>query len=335
MSTNPLIDQYNRQIGSVRISLTDRCNLRCQYCMPEDGIEWVNREEILSFEEIIRIMEIFHRHQVRKFRLTGGEPTIRSDIISFISKVKKQMPDIDLSMTTNGLSLDRLAYDLKAAGLDRVNISLDTLHEEKYNKITRRKKFKHVIAGIKSALKADFDQVKINAVSIKSFNSDLESLTDFIDFSEEYGVEVRFIELMPFTGNEWEDGGFISSAKLREIIRKKEDLIELPMDNPSSTSKTWSARDGKAKLGFISSVTESFCDNCNRVRITAEGNLRPCLHNKKEYPLKPLIRSGASDSEILNLIKKGLNEKWKEHPDFLSLKYLPPLDDREMIRIGG
>jgi cyclic pyranopterin phosphate synthase len=333
--TTKFIDSFGRVIGSVRISVVDRCNLRCKYCMPEDGIKWIDRENILSYEEILRIIRIFYKNSVRKFRITGGEPTIRKDIIYLLREIKDQFPDVDLAITTNGLKLNEMAVNLKKAGVDRLNISLDTLDHNRYKEITRRDSFGEVMRGIKKAIEVGFEEIKINAVSIKDFNDDWESIDEFIKFSEETGIEVRFIEIMPFSGNSWENNGFISSSDLRKQIKHHMDLIPLQSDDLSSTSKTWKIGNDGAKIGFISSVSESFCSTCNRIRITADGQLRPCLHNASEYDLKNALRGNISDEEIEELIREGINKKWKEHPDFLSITYRPPVDDREMIRIGG
>jgi cyclic pyranopterin phosphate synthase len=302
--------------------------------MPEEGIEWQEKRNILTFEEIIYLVEIFYDHGVRSFRLTGGEPTIREDFVLLIELMKAKFPDIEISMTTNALRLAELAPSIKKAGLDRLNISLDTLDHAKFEKMTRRDQFDKVIKGIEASIAVGFKEIKINAVSIKEFNDDYASLKKFIDFSEEHDIEVRFIEFMPFTGMNWNNGGFISSETLRQTISQHESLVPLDLVE-SSTSKIWALRDGKARLGFISSVSESFCNSCNRVRITAEGNFRPCLHNHKEYKLRDLIRKNGKGEEIIKIINTALHEKWKEHPDFLSPKYIPPIDDREMIRIGG
>jgi cyclic pyranopterin phosphate synthase len=303
--------------------------------MPEDGIEWIEREDILSYEEILRLIKIFYNNSVRKFRITGGEPTIRKDFLHLMREIKNQFPDIDLAITTNGLKLDEMALELQKAGVDRLNVSLDTLNHNKFMEITRRDSFKEVIRGIRKAIQVGFKEIKINAVSIKAFNDDWESIEEFIKFSQETGIEVRFIEIMPFSGNNWTDNGFISSSELRNQIKQHMDLIPLESQDQSSTSKTWEVGQEGAKIGFVSSVSESFCSTCNRVRITADGKLRPCLHNSSEYDLKDALRGDASDEEIEELIKSGIKKKWKEHPDFLSIAYKPPVDDREMIRIGG
>jgi len=302
--------------------------------MPEDGIDWLAKEEILSFEEIVRLIGIFYNQGVRRFRLTGGEPLLRTDIVNLVAMITKDHDDIELSMTTNGIKLTELAEHLADAGLNRINISLDTLDHVQFKELTRRDAFDQVMNGIKTAVAAGFDEIKINAVSLRGINDDLPTLLKFIEFSEKFNIEVRFIEIMPFTGNGWNEKRFISSQDLRERISRIDELIPLDVAS-SSTSTRWGMKGHNAQLGFISSVSESFCENCDRVRITVDGNLRPCLHNKKEYNLKELLRSGVSDEVILERIQLGLNEKWKEHPDFLSLRYKNPIADREMIRIGG
>lgn len=330
-----LVDKFNRKIGSVRISITDRCNLRCKYCMPEEGIEWQKKEHILTFEEIIYLIRIFHSYGIKNYRLTGGEPTVRDDVVKLVELIKSEFPDINLSMTTNGINLTKFAVPFKEAGLDRLNISLDTLNHEKFYEMTRRDQFTKVMDGISAAINANFENIKINSVALRDFNNDYASLKEFIDFSEENNVEIRFIEFMPFTGTNWRNGQYIDSNSMIEEIKAHEEITELPLLDPSQTSRIWSLREGKSKIGFISSVSNSFCDSCNRIRITAEGNLRPCLHNSKEYPLRDLIRKNVPKEEIMAIIQKGLNEKWKAHPDFLAPNFILPIDDREMIRIGG
>lgn len=310
--------------------MTDRCNFRCMYCMPEGPIDDTEKENILTFEEINRLVGILSRNGVRKIRLTGGEPTIRRHFVELCRMITSDS-DVELAITTNGVLLKRMAKDLWEAGVTRLNISLDTFDEDKFNTITRRKNFKEVIEGIDEALKYRFE-IKINAVSIKTLNDDLESLESFIAFSNRTGTQIRFIELMPFTGNQWTERRFLSSKELREKIEKISKLKEEPR-GITQTSRNYST--GGAKFGFISSVTETFCSNCDRIRITADGNLRPCLHANKEYPLRELMRNGITDEELLEKIKIGLAQKWEQHPDFLALHYMPPIDDREMIRLGG
>ncbi len=329
----PLIDKHNRKISSVRISLTDRCNFRCKYCMPDGTIDWTPKKNILTFEELTRLVDLFYKSSIRKFRLTGGEPTIRHNFEIFCETISKKYPDIELSMTTNGHKLKEIAERLKEVGISRLNVSLDIFDRDKFNNITQREYYDDILVGIDMAASIGI-KVKINAVSMKTFNDDKVSLNKFIEYSANTGIEIRFIELMPFTGNDWSADKYLSSEDLRTAFNRIEPLEEIDKDSPSQTSRVFIGKSG-AKIGFISSVSESFCESCDRIRITADGNLRPCLHANKEYSLRDLMRSGASDEELLNVIRDGLNEKWASHPDFLELQYLPPMSDREMIRIGG
>ena len=303
--------------------------------MPEEGVEWQEKSKILSFEEINHLVKLLVSVGVTNIRLTGGEPSIREDYLELIRMLKSDNPSITLSMTTNAIKLKNDAQALKESGMDRLNISLDTLSHIKFNDITRRDVFSKVIEGIEKAVEVGFKEIKINAVAIKDFNTTEDELRKFLDLATKFNIEIRFIELMPFTGMGWSNDKFISSEDLRNSISKISEITPLPLKDPSQTSRTWDIKNQNGRVGFISSVSESFCSTCDRIRITAEGNLRPCLHNNLEYPLREMIRCGKSDEEILQVIKKGLAEKWKEHPDFLSLTYLPPMDDREMIRIGG
>lgn len=328
-----LVDSHGRKVESVRVSLTDRCNFRCKYCMPNGNINSAIKEDILTFEELNRIIGILYKKNVKKVRLTGGEPSLRKDFVKFCQLIRKNYPDIELSMTTNALKLKQYAKDLKKAGMDRLNISLDILDKIKFKNITQRDVYDDILDGIDLAIKLGFI-VKINAVSVKSFNDERVILEKFLEFSIEKQVPIRFIELMPFTGNKWSANKFLSSEELRERFKEIDEIIEMKKDHISQTSRVYSTKKG-ASIGFISSVSESFCKNCNRIRITADGNLRPCLHQGNEYSLRDPIRSGASDNDILKIIEDGLSKKWTEHPNFLALQYLPPLDDRAMIHIGG
>lgn len=329
-----LVDAFNRKIENVRISIQDKCDLRCVYCMPENGVKWLDKKEQLTFSEIYKLIEVFNDLDVKKIKLTGGEPLLRKDVIELVKKITIDLPKIELSMTTNGVLLSKYGKQLFNAGLRRVNISLDTLNHDKFEEITRKNKLNQVLDGIKCAIEVGLE-VKINAVSIKNFNDDKKSLNEFINFSEINNIPIRFIELMPFTGNKWNFDNYVSSEELRETIKSSNELIPLKIADKSSTSKYWRIEKNKATVGFISSVSESFCENCNRIRVTAEGKLRPCLHRHLEYDLRPYLNGQKRFENISKFIQMAINEKWKEHPDFLALRYKPPIDDREMIRIGG
>jgi GTP 3',8-cyclase len=325
-----LKDGYNRVIKNVRISVTDRCNLRCEYCMPEEGIKWKKPEEIMSYEEITRLVKILHQSGVHKFRFTGGEPTVRSDFITLVQMIQRICPLLDLSITTNGLKLVELAEDLYSAGIKRLNISLDTLDHQKFLKITKRDQFQKVLDGIKEAQKYPFQEIKLNAVAIKNFNDN--EIMDFVTFSEQTGITVRFIELMPFTGNNWNLGEYISKHEILSILQA-EDLKPIQQKIKSQTSTEYTLRHGKAKIGFIASVSESFCETCDRIRLTSEGNIRTCLHSNHEIPIREHLH--LSDADIYDILQKGVSEKWAGHPDFTKVHYKPPVDDRAMILIGG
>lgn len=327
----PLEDKFQRKVGNLRISVTDRCNLRCQYCMPEEGIPWKKPDEILSFEEITRVAKVLHKTGVHKFRFTGGEPTIRTDFPVLVQMIHEICPEIELSITTNAIGLKQQAKVLYEAGIRKINVSLDTLHPDKFQKITLRDRFDDVMSGILEAKKYPFNTIKINAVAIKGFNDD--EILDFVDFSEKTGLTIRFIELMPFTGNNWSLGEYISKSELMKVLLNHEDVEEIPIKDPSQTSREYSLRQGKATIGFVASVSESFCEFCNRIRLTSEGTIRTCLHSSHEIPLRGHL--GKTDVEIYEILQRGVKEKWVGHPDFRKMHYKPPVDDRAMILIGG
>lgn len=331
MTNSPIIDRFGRKIGNVRISVTDRCNFRCRYCMPTDP-EFSPKEEIITFEEIIRLTRILHSTGIHKYRLTGGEPTIRKSIDSLVRAIKEICPKITVGMTTNGVKLAQLAPALKKAGLDSVNISLDSTNEETFNHLVQRKHFNEVMQGIEAAIAQGF-KTKINAVALKGITD--REIDQFLNFSEQKDIEVRFIELMPFNGNEDFRSFFLSKNDLLELFARIDEPIPLPKKDPSQTSTVYGFRNRKARIGFIPSVTESFCASCNRIRITASGTLRPCLHAPDEIPLRELLRNNDNDEVILATIREGVSRKWKEHPDFNVLTYKPPVSDRAMMLIGG
>jgi cyclic pyranopterin phosphate synthase len=331
--TNTLIDKFGRHATNLRISVTDRCNLRCSYCMPEKNVKFTSNENLLSFEEITRIVKITHQFGVNQVRITGGEPLVRKELPKLIYMIKQAVPSIQLNMTTNGILLKKFLPELIEAGLERVNISLDTLDSKKYEVISLRDQFHKAMEGIEAAMASSL-KVKINAVALKNFNE--EEIIDFIEFAIKHKTTIRFIEWMPFTGNDWLAPEFISARELQIKIKNSGySLIPLDLENSSQTSRDYKINNSKGHIGFIASVSESFCSECNRIRLTADGKLRPCLHSSIETDLKIPMRSGATNEDLIAIIRDIYFQKPKEHPNFLSSKYNSPKTDREMNRIGG
>ncbi|MCP4400328.1 MAG: GTP 3',8-cyclase MoaA [bacterium] len=327
-----LQDSIGRTITSLRVSVTDRCNLRCQYCMPEEGVEFLNHAEILRYEEMERIIRVALALGVSKVRLTGGEPLVRKGLIDFIRRLKTLAGLQTLTMTTNGILLDQYAEDLWQAGLSYLNISLDTLNAEKFRSITRFNHLDTVLKGIEKAGNAGFSLIKVNVVSVRGFNDD--EVFDFVEFANDYGLVVRFIEYMPFPGNGWEQKGFLPSKELRTKIQERYTLVPR-YDNPSAAAKSYYIPGHNGSLGFISAASESFCDRCNRLRLTSDGFLRPCLHGPIEIDLKSHLRRGANDTELMALFHEAVEKKPDSHQDFFEDDYQPSGCEREMVKIGG
>jgi cyclic pyranopterin phosphate synthase len=317
---------------SFRVSITDRCNLRCRYCMPEEGVEFVEHAQILRYEEIERIIQVALQLGIVKIRLTGGEPLVRKGVVDFAARLSQLQGLQKLSLTTNGVLLSQYAISLKQAGINYLNISLDTLNKEKFSRITRFDQLTAVLDGIGEAKKAGFSLIKVNVVSRRGVNDN--ELFDFVEFSDTYDIALRFIEYMPFFGNKWEQNGFLPSRELIERLERRYVLIPLDED-PSAPARTYKIPDHRGSIGFISSVSESFCAACNRLRLTADGYLRPCLHGNIEIDVKGPMRRGASDEEIADLFQEAVNKKPTSHQDFLNDHYHTPISDREMVRIGG
>ncbi len=327
-----LQDSLGRKITSLRVSLTDRCNLRCRYCMPPDGVEFINHAQILRYEEIERLIQVALRLGVTKVRLTGGEPLVRKGAVDFIKRLGQMQGIQKLSITTNGILLPQYAVPLKKAGVEYINISLDTLNREKFHKTTYFDRLDTVLEGIRTAKDAGFRVVKINVVSVRGFNDD--ELFDFLDFADTHELVLRFIEYMPFSGNRWQQNGFLPSRELKERLEEFYELIPLHT-HPSAPAKTYRIPGHRGRIGFISSVSESFCHLCNRLRLTSDGYLKPCLHGKIEVDVKRLLRNGASDDDLADLFSAAVLRKPKFHQDFLDNQYRKPVCDREMVRIGG
>ncbi len=316
-------DSYGREINYLRISLTDRCNLRCIYCMPEKGIEKVSHEDILTLEEVYEITEAFVELGINKIRFTGGEPLTRKGIVSLIQKVSKLSGVKDLAMTTNGLLLEKFSASLKEAGLNRVNISLDTLKEEKYAYITRGGKLEEILKGIEEARKVGLTPIKINTVLIGGFNDD--EIIDFVELTEKEEIDVRFIELMPVgEAAPWAKEKFVSNSI---VLDKVKELAPVKREDNSSPAVYYKLPSGKGRVGLINPITCKFCENCNRIRLTSQGKLKLCLHSNKEIDIKEALRN---EEDIKKLITKSILEKEESHK-LEEGKYI----NRNMNQIGG
>ncbi|MSU02754.1 GTP 3',8-cyclase MoaA [Tissierella pigra] len=316
-------DSFGREINYLRISLTDRCNLRCKYCMPEDGISKFSHDEILTLEELYEIIEIFVELGINKIRFTGGEPLVRKGIVELISKVSKLHGVKDIAMTTNGILLKAYAKDLKDAGLNRVNISLDTLDEDKYRTITRGGNLHRILEGIEEAKKVGLTPIKINTVLIGGFNDDeIESL---VGLTERENIDLRFIELMPIgEAASWAKENFISNNR---VLEKVGNLLPVPREDISSPAVYYKLPNGKGKVGIINPISCKFCENCNRVRLTSQGRLKLCLHSDIEIDIREALNSG---QDIKKLIIDSIGKKEESH-HLEDGEYIK----RNMNQIGG
>jgi cyclic pyranopterin phosphate synthase len=324
-----LVDPFGRVVRDLRISVTDRCNFRCTYCMPEEGMQWIPRSEILSFEEIERIARIcVERFGFDGIRLTGGEPTIRAHITTLVAKLSAL--GVDLAMTTNGATLRNLAGDLRAAGLNRLNISLDTLDRQRFAEMTRRDELSNVLDGIEAAKRAGFDPVKINTVVERGVNSD--EIVDLARFGREQGVEVRFIEFMPLDASDaWQRATVVGQDEIVATIEAVWPLEQMPASGAAPADR-WRYRDGAGTVGVIPTVTKPFCGDCDRVRLTADGQFRTCLFATDEFDLRAAIRSGESDEQVAARIERAVGTKWAGH-QINQVNFIRPT--RSMSQIGG
>ncbi|MBO8127027.1 MAG: GTP 3',8-cyclase MoaA [Firmicutes bacterium] len=309
-------DKFGREIGYLRVAVTDRCNLRCLYCMPEEGVEFKPHPEILTYEEIERVIRAAVPLGITKIRLTGGEPLVRKDLPDFIKKIRS-IPGIEeIALTTNGTFLPKYAYALKEAGLDRVNISLDSLKPERYKEMTRGGDLSKVLRGINLALDLGLKPVKLNVVVVKGFNDD--EVLDFVAFVREKEVHVRFIEFMSIgESRTWKNRGYVENAQLRERISLKDQtLTALSAEEVSvlgnGPAEYYRVQGGLGTIGFISPVSNHFCSRCNRLRLTADGKLRPCLLSDRYVDIKTALRSGGSQKTLQDLIKKTIFSKPEE-----------------------
>ena len=324
----PLIDTFGRVHRDLRISVTDRCNFRCTYCMPEEGMQWLPREDILTFEEIERLARLLvERHGIESIRLTGGEPTVRAHLPVLVEKLAK-LP-VDLALTTNGATLRLVAHDLAAAGLTRINVSLDTFDRDRFRAITRRDELHKVLDGIDAALEAGLRPVKVNAVMMRGVNDD--ELLDFARFGRDKGVVVRFIEFMPLDADQtWSSGAVVTAAEIVERIGSVYPLE--PLAPSSAPAARYRYRDGAGEIGIVASVTQAFCGTCDRVRLTAEGKFRNCLFALDEYDVRTLLRNGASDDDISACFENAVHAKWAGH-QINQVHFIRP--KKSMSQIGG
>jgi GTP 3',8-cyclase len=324
-----LVDPFGRVIHDLRISVTDRCNFRCTYCMPSEGMQWLPRSSVMTFEEIERLSRLFvERYGVEGIRLTGGEPTVRAHLPRLVSKLAAL--GVDLAMTTNGATLRLVAEQLRDAGLRRVNISLDTLDREKFQRMTRRDELVRVLDGIEAAQEAGFDPVKINTVVERGVNDD--EIVALAAFGRDRGVEVRFIEFMPLdaTGH-WMNDKVVGQDEIVATLAAEFPMEQMPARGAAPADR-WRYLDGRGTVGVIPTVTKPFCGDCDRVRLTAEGQFRTCLFATDEFDLMTAMRAGETDDQLAARIERAVGTKWAGHR-INQVNFIRP--DRSMSQIGG
>jgi cyclic pyranopterin phosphate synthase len=331
VTLEPLVDGHGRRISDLRVSVTDRCNFRCQYCMPADGLPWLERSALLTFEEIERLVRVFASLGVDELRLTGGEPLVRRDFPRLVEMLARVPGLRDVSLTTNGYLLERDADALVAAGINRVNVSIDSLQRDRFFHMTRRDSLPQVLRGLDALSRhPSVHPVKVNAVAMRGFTED--EAIPFAEFARSTAFQVRFIEFMPLDGDHaWSADQVLTGEELRALIHAVYPLEELPRE-PSATARVFRFADGSGEIGFINPVSEPFCSDCNRVRLTAEGKLRTCLFSVGETDLREPLREGASDARLAEVIRDAVWRKELKHhvgePGFKQ----PP---RTMSAIGG
>src|SRR6266508_1903927 len=308
----PLIDPFDRRVKDLRISITDRCNFRCTYCMPAEGMQWLPREELLTYEEQARIARVcVERFGFEAVRITGGEPTLRAHLPRLIAMLAPL--DIDVALTSNGVKLPEMAHDLAAAGLRRINVSLDSLRPDTFAALTRRNDLDRVLAGVDAALDAGLDPVKVNCVVIRGVNDD--EVVELARFGRDRGVGIRFIEFMPLDATgEWSMDAVVPA---REILDRID--AAFPLERAASErvekapAELYHYADGGGDVGVIASVTEPFCDDCDRVRVTADGKFRTCLFALDEFDLRAIVRAGGTDDDLADEIERAVGTKWAGH----------------------
>jgi GTP 3',8-cyclase len=331
MSREPLFDGHGRRISDLRVSVTDRCNFRCQYCMPADGLPWLDRDEILTFEEIERVVRVLAEMGVTDLRLTGGEPLVRREFPRLVGMLARIEGIEDLSLTTNAYLLERDADALVAAGITRVNVSIDSLQRDRFFQMTRRDSLPKVLRGLEAiARHPEVRPIKVNAVAMRGFTE--EEALPFADFARSTSYQVRFIEFMPLDGDHsWSSDQVLTGEEIRAIIDRVYPLEERPRE-PHATARVFRFKDGAGEIGFINPVSEPFCADCNRIRLTADGKLRTCLFSLHETDLRAPLRAATTDDELETILRDAVWRKELKHhvgaPGFRQ----PP---RTMSAIGG
>ena len=329
-----LVDSFGRHIEDLRISITDRCNFRCTYCMPEEGLKWLASDRVLTYPEIVRLSRIAVGLGIREIRLTGGEPTLRPGLPDLVRELAL-LPELEsLSLTTNGFLLTRLARDLAEAGLTRINVSLDSLQHEKFHQITRRPALDKVLAGLEELEKyPSISPIKINAVAMRHFTED--EVVAFAKLARRKPYVVRWIEFMPLDADgNWERERVLTGREIKAIIEREfMPLMPVPNQDPSSTSNRYRFADGIGEIGFINPVSEPFCATCNRIRLTADGQIRTCLFSVEEYDLRGPLRAGATDRELADIFRDAVANKEKKHQINEGEQFRRA--SRSMSQIGG
>ena len=331
-----LTDTFNRQHTYLRISVTEKCSLRCTYCMPADGVPLQPQEAMLRSEEIVQLARWFVDAGVRKIRLTGGEPLVRKDIVELCKSLGSLEGLETLAMTTNGITLERKLPALLDSGLSAINISLDTLREDRFESLTRRRGLGRVLRALDAAVAAsDRCRVKVNAVIQRGVNDD--ELADLAELTRDRPIELRFIEYMPFGGNAWERQKLVSYAEMHARLQRTFPSLRRcrSEDDPNLTSRTWAVDGFRGRLGFITSMTNQFCGTCNRLRLTADGNLKNCLFGAEEFSLRDALRHGASDETLRTIVGAVVDRKYPQLGGHASLEELVRGENRPMILIGG
>ncbi|CAL5229664.1 g13029 [Coccomyxa viridis] len=326
-----LTDTFGRKHNYLRISLTERCNLRCLYCMPEEGVDLSPSSELLTTEEILRLAGIFASAGVDKIRLTGGEPTLRRDLVELTAALRA-LPGVNaVGITTNGITLSRKLSALQAAGMNMLNISVDTLRPERFEQMTRRRGHERVMDAIHNAIQLGYDPVKVNVVVMRGVNDD--ELADFVDLTRTLPINVRFIEYMPFDGNVWSDSKMVSYADMMaRVLAAYPQGLERFRDPKGEVAKNFRVPGFRGSVSFITSMTKAFCADCNRLRLMADGNLKVCLFGANEVSLRDAMRESASEDDLRLIISAAVDRKKAAHAGMFEIAKSP---NRAMIKIGG